>query len=264
MRKMVVFLGILVLFGCEVREETSDKLTELFRNLDSEGSKVSVYQSWASAQQLPLIEKGKITFVLWDEKAEKVILESPLVKNKDKKLQMKRYKNTGLFYVSLALANEEIVDYSFIRFGSQSPNGRRIQDPHHPFIAYTKPIRSRVIMPGVKKGQLIISRIEPQNGLAARRIFIYLPSDYNLTTNRYPVIYMQDGQNLWDSPQANFGGWKVDTTLDRLIAQGKIDPVIVVGIENSSARAEEYVGFSAYYLCRFLCLLPMERTVSYQ
>ncbi len=68
-----------------------------------------------------------------------------------------------------------------------------------------------------------------------RRIWIYLPPDYFLTGKSYPVLYMHDGQNLFDDQTAFAGEWQVDETLNRLYAEGTTVPV-VVGIDNGGAR----------------------------
>ncbi|MEY3234159.1 MAG: hypothetical protein RL230_1430 [Pseudomonadota bacterium] len=74
----------------------------------------------------------------------------------------------------------------------------------------------------------------------ARRIWLYLPPDYQGSRRRYPVIYMQDGQNLFDRATSYAGEWQVDETLNRLAAAG--DPgAIVVGIDNGGEnRTAEY------------------------
>jgi len=73
-----------------------------------------------------------------------------------------------------------------------------------------------------------------------RRIWLYLPPDYQDSRRRYPVIYMQDGQNLFDRATSYAGEWQVDETLNRLAAAG--DPgAIVVGIDNGGEnRTAEY------------------------
>lgn len=73
-----------------------------------------------------------------------------------------------------------------------------------------------------------------------RRIWLYLPPDYQSSRRRYPVIYMQDGQNLFDRATSYAGEWQVDETLNRLAAAG--DPgAIVVGIDNGGEnRTAEY------------------------
>ncbi len=73
-----------------------------------------------------------------------------------------------------------------------------------------------------------------------RRIWIYLPPDYETSGIRYPVLYMHDGQNLFDVRTAYSGEWSVDETLNTLAASGKRVP-IVVGVDNGGGnRIGEY------------------------
>ncbi len=72
-----------------------------------------------------------------------------------------------------------------------------------------------------------------------RRIWIYLPEGYEKTKKHYPVIYMQDGQNLFDEFTSAFGEWGVDECLDSLIKKGK-PGCIVIGIDNGPRRINEY------------------------
>lgn len=74
----------------------------------------------------------------------------------------------------------------------------------------------------------------------ARDLFIYLPRDYDASTRRYPVVYAHDGQNLFD-PRAIGGGWRAGETLDREIAAGRVEDLILVGVANTSARMDEYM-----------------------
>jgi predicted alpha/beta superfamily hydrolase len=74
-----------------------------------------------------------------------------------------------------------------------------------------------------------------------RRIWVYLPPNYNAdTTKRYPVMYLQDGQNLFDKATSFSGEWEVDETLNNLAGKGDRG-CIVVGIDNGgAARINEY------------------------
>ncbi len=75
-----------------------------------------------------------------------------------------------------------------------------------------------------------------------RDVQIWLPPSYNNNTNiKYPVLYMHDGQNLFD-PKTSYAGmdWRVDETLTKLIKRNQVEEVIVVGINNSPDRLEEY------------------------
>lgn len=64
-----------------------------------------------------------------------------------------------------------------------------------------------------------------------RTLRLYLPPDYAQSDRRYPVIYMHDGQNLFDAATSYAGEWEVDETLNALAAAGKLE-AIVVGIDN--------------------------------
>jgi predicted alpha/beta superfamily hydrolase len=74
----------------------------------------------------------------------------------------------------------------------------------------------------------------------SRRIWMYFPPDYDTSGKNYPVLYMHDGQNLFDAATSFSGEWEVDETLNTLAAQGKNVP-LVVGIDNGgSDRIAEY------------------------
>ncbi|MCU0228475.1 MAG: alpha/beta hydrolase-fold protein [Bryobacterales bacterium] len=75
-----------------------------------------------------------------------------------------------------------------------------------------------------------------------RCLRIYLPEEYRHTRRRYPVLYFQDGQNLFDPSTAFLGqNWNLHHTLDLLVRQGAVHPLILVGIDNAGvARMDEY------------------------
>ncbi len=79
-----------------------------------------------------------------------------------------------------------------------------------------------------------------------RDLVVYLPPGYDESGARYPVLYMHDGQNLMDeSTSYNGNEWRVDETLQTLIAAGNVEPIIVVGVYNSPDRAFEFVPKAA-------------------
>ena len=76
-----------------------------------------------------------------------------------------------------------------------------------------------------------------------RDVVVWLPPGYDDETRRYPILYMHDGQNLFDPDTAFQRGqhWRVGETAGELIAAGTIEPLIVVGIHNTgTTRIEEY------------------------
>jgi predicted alpha/beta superfamily hydrolase len=72
-----------------------------------------------------------------------------------------------------------------------------------------------------------------------KKIWVYLPKNYEKSTQKYPVIYMHDGQNLFDAKTSYSGEWNVDETLDSINAK-----VIVIGIEHGNEkRIDELTPF---------------------
>lgn len=88
----------------------------------------------------------------------------------------------------------------------------------------------------VIKQQFLIAEM---NNFTAN-IWIYLPPNYNTSSNKYPVIYMHDSQNLFDAASSFAGEWEVDETLNAVFEQTK-KGFIVVGIENAGEhRIDQY------------------------
>jgi predicted alpha/beta superfamily hydrolase len=91
------------------------------------------------------------------------------------------------------------------------------------------------------------SRIEHLYGVSSeflgpdRDVSIYLPPGYDSTDALYPVLYMHDGQNLMDAETTAFGvEWRVDETATWLINEATVEPLIIVGIDSTEARMDEY------------------------
>lgn len=75
-----------------------------------------------------------------------------------------------------------------------------------------------------------------------RDILVYLPPSYAESVRRYPVLYMHDGQNLFDAATSYAGEWQVDETCEALAEEGI--ELIVVGIPNAGLRRlDEYSPF---------------------
>ena len=81
-----------------------------------------------------------------------------------------------------------------------------------------------------------------------RFLRVWLPPGYDDRVNagrRYPVLYLNDGQNLFEAATSFTGvEWQVDETADRLIREGAVAPLIIVGIDNAGkARLREYLPY---------------------
>lgn len=64
-----------------------------------------------------------------------------------------------------------------------------------------------------------------------KKIWVYLPLNYEKSNKKYPVIYMHDAQNLFDAKASYAGEWNIDETLDSLKAK-----VIIIGIEHGNEK----------------------------
>jgi predicted alpha/beta superfamily hydrolase len=110
--------------------------------------------------------------------------------------------------------------------------------------AVQEPVRFDEPVPVHDNARLLLHRQFVSAFLPARRdVIVALPPDYFASRRRYPVLYLQDGQNLFDPATSFIKGsfWDVQTTSDRLIEEGVIEPLIVVGIYNTGVeRMEEY------------------------
>lgn len=75
-----------------------------------------------------------------------------------------------------------------------------------------------------------------------RRIWIYLPRSYSTSQKRFPVLYMQDGQNVFDEVTSYASEWGVDETLDSISSHSK--EIIVVAVDHGGAkRINEYCPY---------------------
>ena len=128
----------------------------------------------------------------------------------------------------------------FIAFYSQAQGGRQSTTSDNVFI-----VTDTMFIPQLNR---------------TRAIWIYLPPDYDSEDNYYPVLYMHDGQNLFEDTTSFMGEWGVDETLDSLFSNG-YDVPIVVGINNGGMlRIEEltpwanekYGGGSGELYMRFI------------
>lgn len=100
----------------------------------------------------------------------------------------------------------------------------------------------------VSRGEIVFEgEIQSEVLGGPRRIHIYLPPSYKKEeSRRFPVLYVHDGQNAFSTagPGAAFGWgpWDLDKTVDKLVAEKRIEEVIMVAIDCSRERYKEYRG----------------------
>jgi predicted alpha/beta superfamily hydrolase len=89
------------------------------------------------------------------------------------------------------------------------------------------------------KVHLISDEFEIPQLNKTRRVWALLPHDYDQTTERYPVLYLQDAQNLFNE-KAQYGNWEIDKKL-AVMSEYKIGKIIVIAIEHADQdRIKEY------------------------
>ena len=110
---------------------------------------------------------------------------------------------------------------------------------------------ARVIRGETATGDLRIHPFHSRIYRNDRFLRVWLPPGYDDAQNaarQYPVLYLNDGQNLFE-PATSFNGveWQVDETADRLIREQVIAPMIIVGIDNTGKdRLREYMPHRSF------------------
>jgi predicted alpha/beta superfamily hydrolase len=101
-------------------------------------------------------------------------------------------------------------------------------------------------------GELRLHEFQSRIFRNTRMLRVWVPPGYSAPENQsrhYPVLYLNDGQNLFDPATAYIGvDWQVDDAADRLIRDGKIPPLIIVGIDNAQKdRPKEYLPYRSFH-----------------
>lgn len=99
-------------------------------------------------------------------------------------------------------------------------------------------------------GSTITGRVDVTHLLRAgarRAVRIYLPPGYEQSDHDYPVLYMFDGQNLFDRATTAFGmEWGIDETIEDLVGDGRTSGVVVVGIDSPEGPSQRYAEYTAW------------------
>jgi len=116
----------------------------------------------------------------------------------------------------------------------------------------SEPSGASVIHASGATGDLRLHEFRSRIFQNTRFLRVWLPPGYDLAENAgqyYPVLYLNDGQNLFEQATA-FGGveWQVDETADRLIHEARVPPLIIVGIDNTGKdRLREYMPYRSMH-----------------
>jgi enterochelin esterase-like enzyme len=101
-------------------------------------------------------------------------------------------------------------------------------------------------------GELRLHEFKSRIFRNTRMLRVWVPPGYSAPENQslhYPVFFLNDGQNLFDPATAYIGvDWQADEAADRLIRDGKIPPLIIVGIDNAQKdRPKEYLPYRSFH-----------------
>lgn len=157
--------------------------------------------------------------------------------------------SSQLFEITLTLKIETAMQFKFT-LGDWSrvekgPNGEEIANRTHTVNGRDTLDLEVSNWAGGSAGSTItgdVSLVEVPGFLNGRRVWVYLPPGYDPNgETRYPVLYMLDGQNVFDQATSFAGEWEVDESCESLIAGGEMRPVIVVAVANGEGdRVDEY------------------------
>lgn len=163
----------------------------------------------------------------------------------------------GYYYVTLPHGADQEMPYIFSRGRSENVEGNPyggfkcerahlvVEGPQQVNVTIDqwadKPLPGD--LPNTRQGNIVhIEKFPLQQFDREIDLLVYLPPGYKKdSTSRYPVMYMLDGQNLFDATLAYSDEWGVDDAMESLVAQGKTSGAIVVGLYNGPRRSNEYI-----------------------
>jgi alpha-glucosidase len=162
-------------------------------------------------------------------------------------------QKNGRFFITIP-QQQESIQFKFTQ-GSwdtveTDANGKQIENRTYKFVNQLDTVHIQIAnwntvtekkSTATKNVSILSEAFEmPQLQNRTRRIWIYLPPDYETSQKKYPVLYMHDGQNLFDDVTSFSGEWQLDETLNRLFEEKNIG-IIVIGIDNGGdKRIDEY------------------------
>ncbi|GIW23403.1 MAG: ferric enterobactin esterase [Candidatus Sericytochromatia bacterium] len=191
----------------------------------------------------PFIENNEVTFLYWGKSKLRVDLISELsFWTTNNNTPMKKIKNEDLYHITLYLPDTARLEYKFFVDGKwylDKLNPLKCENGIGDYNSYLlmpnyKKVNEIFPREGIKKGSLIEYEFSGKNIEGKRMIYVYLPFEYSLKTDKkYPTIYFHDGADYINRGNAV-------NTLDNLIYDNIIEPIIAVFI-NPINRFNEYM-----------------------
>ncbi len=137
-----------------------------------------------------------------------------------------------------------------VRAGVQPPWRRRLVGAAAVCLALAAAVQADEL-PRVSSGTIVRLEAFPSKYVSPRNVDVWLPEGYG-AGKRYDVLYMHDGQMLFDAGSSwNKQAWNVDTALATLIREGRVHDTIIVGIWNNAK-----LRHAEYFPEKFLPLIP--------
>lgn len=156
-----------------------------------------------------------------------------------------RAPGEALWVAALAVGVGEVVEF-FVSDGPRRDPARRFYESRTQITflqdgqIFTYRPAARVEAPRRAYDQEQPQQLFSQALNESRSFRVYLPRGYRQhIQRRYPVVYIQDGQNIFEA--GSFGSWNAHRMIDRCIARGQMEEVIVVAVDHSQARWDDYV-----------------------
>ncbi|MCB9639725.1 MAG: alpha/beta hydrolase [Myxococcales bacterium] len=197
------------------------------------------FRRLSALRQIPIIKGREIIFLLWWSMQAPVSVAGTFNQWQAGQHTMNRVAGTDFYHLKLTMTQDTQYAYKFVDSASTpqwitDPTNRRFE--YGPFGPNSLFQTDATTDASTLEEHADFSAKKLQN---KRKLIIYLPPGYQGSQARYPVLYMHDGQNLFDD-QAIWGGWGVKVWADQMIKAQQVKPFIVVGIENTPGRMDEY------------------------
>ncbi len=220
-----------------------DELKRALADADA-GAAGGIAALWFETHPMPLFSAEAVTWVFCDPAATAVALSLAEAGRRTGYPMQRLVAGRPVWVVSLKRSGlGDRLAYTYEVTGQRFAS---VLDPH----AWSCTSRAgrpagRVVEATAERGRIALlpELAAGASGLRPRDIYVYLPPGYDEHTDeRYPVLYLHDGQNCWDDPVEPFGhgGWALNLKADELIRSGAVAPFVAVGVGNTADRMEEY------------------------